>query len=206
MKPHLERLKELNGRLPTNIIARCGIRKRGELRIFRIRIGGAFCKIQYFSQEESKVAERCHRVQNWYYVKERDEYICGNGRYLGFVYEKNKKATMGMSVVRVYECEDCSDCPFREKCVKGEKPDSNRRIYINRRLNELKKIARTNLTSENGLIMRSKRPVEVENAFGNIKGNFGVRRFLLRGIDKVKIEWGLYSIAHNMRKIAAARG
>jgi len=54
--------------------------------------------------------------------------------------------------------------------------------------------------------MRSKRPVEVESAFGDIKGNFGVRRFLLRGLEKVKIEWGLYSIGHNMRKMAAARG
>jgi hypothetical protein len=31
----------------------------------------------------------------------------------------------------------------------------------------------------------------------------GVRRFQLRGLDKVNIEWGLISIAHNMRKMAA---
>ena len=81
-----------------------------------------------------------------------------------------------------------------------------RRIYINRRLNELKEIAKANLDSEKGLEMRSKRPVEVEIAFGDIKGNFGVRRFLLRGLEKVKIEWGLYSIGHNMRKMAAVIG
>jgi hypothetical protein len=40
----------------------------------------------------------------------------------------------------------------------------------------------------------------------NIKGNFGVRRFLLRGLEKVKIELGLYSIAHNMRKMAVMMG
>jgi len=87
--------------------------------------------------------------------------------------------------------------------VKSKKPDANRRIYINRRLNELREIARKNLESEKGKEMRSKRPEEVESVFGNIKGNFGVRRFLLRGLEKVKIEWGLYSIAHNMRKMAA---
>lgn len=73
------------------------------------------------------------------------------------------------------------------------------RIYVNRRLNELKRIAKGNLESEKGLLMRSKRPVEVESVFGDIKGNFGVRRFLLRGLEKVKIEWGLYSIAHLFR-------
>jgi hypothetical protein len=93
-----------------------------------------------------------------------------------------------------------------EKCIKSDDRFANRRININRRLNELKDMARELLTSETGLEMRSQRPVEVENAFGNIKGNFGVRRFLLRGLEKVTIEWGLYNIAHNMRKMAAVRG
>ena len=50
--------------------------------------------------------------------------------------------------------------------------------------------------------MRSLRPIEVESVFGDIKNNFGVRRFMLRGLEKVTIEWGLYSITHNMRKMA----
>jgi hypothetical protein len=101
------------------------------------------------------------RVQNWHYVKLHDEYICGYGRYLSFIGEKKQRSDNGYeSLIRIYECEDCSDCPYREKCVKS--------------------------------------------AFGNIKGNFAVRRFLLRGLEKVKIEWGLYSIGHNMRKLAIA--
>ncbi|MDR0303002.1 MAG: transposase [Treponema sp.] len=124
-----------------------------------------------------------------------------------FLYKKNQKSDNGYeSLIRVYECETCVDCPLRERCVKGKKPDADRRIYVNRRLNELKEIANANLVSEKGLEMRSKRPIEVESVFGDIKGNFGVRRFLLRGLEKVKIEWGLYSIGHNMRKMAAARG
>ena len=103
-----------------------------------------------------------------------------------------------------YESEDCSDCPYRDQCVKSSKPGAHRRIYINRRLSELKNIAKANLESEKGLEMRSKRPIEVESAFGDIKSNFGVRRFLLRGLDKVKIEWGLYAIGYNMRKLTAA--
>jgi hypothetical protein len=51
--------------------------------------------------------------------------------------------------------------------------------------------------------MRSLRPVEVEIVFGDIKGNFGIRRFLLKGLEKVRLEWGLHCIAHNLRKMAA---
>ncbi|MCB8818433.1 transposase [Desulfosporosinus shakirovi] len=80
------------------------------------------------------------------------------------------------------------------------------RININRNLNALKEQARQNLCSEEGLKLRSLRRVEVESVFGDIKGNFGMRRFLLKGLEKVKIKWGLHCIAHNMRKMAVIMG
>ena len=36
-----------------------------------------------------------------------------------------------------------------------------------------------------------------------IKGNRHFKRFLLRGIEKVNIEWGIASIAHNIMKMMA---
>ena len=39
---------------------------------------------------------------------------------------------------------------------------------------------------EKGLEMRSLRPIEVESVFGDIKSNYGVRRFLLKGIEKME--------------------
>lgn len=46
------------------------------------------------------------------------------------------------------------------------------------------------------------RAVEVESAFGNVKGNFGIRRFTLKGLPGATLKWGLHSIAHNLRKMA----
>ena len=66
----------------------------------------------------------------------------------------------------------------------------------------MKKTARDLLNSPRGLEMRSKRPIEVEAVFGRLKQNWGFRRFLLRGLDKVKTEWGILAIAHNMAKAA----
>jgi transposase len=45
----------------------------------------------------------------------------------------------------------------------------------------------------------------VEPVFGQIKECMGFRRFLMRGIEKVKREWSLICTAHNLRKLAAAR-
>jgi transposase len=48
------------------------------------------------------------------------------------------------------------------------------------------------------------RKVVVEPVFGQIKNVLGFTRFLLRGLRKVAGEWSLVSIAHNLRKLAAA--
>jgi hypothetical protein len=48
------------------------------------------------------------------------------------------------------------------------------------------------------------RKITVEPVFGQIKQPRGFRQFMLRGLAKVKHEWTLVCIAHNLRKLAAA--
>ena len=53
------------------------------------------------------------------------------------------------------------------------------------------------------------RKCTVEPVIGNIKQNLGFREFLLKGLENVRIEMNLVSIAHNMQKIwklKAAKG
>ena len=61
-------------------------------------------------------------------------------------------------------------------------------------------MARELLTSEKGLEHRSRRAIEPEAVFGNIKFNHGFKRFRLKSAEKVSVEWGLVAIAHNLRK------
>ncbi len=49
--------------------------------------------------------------------------------------------------------------------------------------------------------MRGKRAEYSERVFGQIKWNMGFKRFLLRGLKKVDIEWGLLCIAVDIRKM-----
>lgn len=48
-----------------------------------------------------------------------------------------------------------------------------------------------------------KRMYTVEPPIGNIKSNLGYRTFLLRGLNKVKGEFNLMCIAHNLKKIVS---
>ena len=94
---------------------------------------------------------------------------------------------------------DCQGCPVKAECTKSK---YNRRIYIGVELQEMKKTAQDLLLSPQGLEMRSRRPIEVEAVFGRLKQNWGFRRFLLRGIEKVNTEWGILCMAHNIAKVA----
>jgi transposase len=208
MKEHLDTVKEMLGKIPQNIVADAGYGSEENYEYLESNQLTGYVKYNTFHKESSKKWKNdITKVQNWQYDEQQDRYICGLGRPLVFMWEQNQKSENGYkSRVRIYECLNCAGCPYRDLCVKSKDRFANRRIYINPRLNELKEQARNNLCSEIGLKMRSLRPIEVESAFGDIKGNFGVRRFLLKGLEKVKLEWGLHSIAHNMRKMAAMMG
>ena len=45
------------------------------------------------------------------------------------------------------------------------------------------------------------RKITVEPVYGNLKQNLIYREFLLRGLEKVKTEFNLVCIAHNLKKI-----
>lgn len=57
------------------------------------------------------------------------------------------------------------------------------------------------LRTEAGKALYARRKVIVEPVFGQIKGVRGFRRFLLRGLAKVRDEWRIVCLTHNPLKI-----
>jgi transposase len=60
---------------------------------------------------------------------------------------------------------------------------------------------REKVTSEDGRRVYGKRASTVEPVFGTIKAAMGLRQFLLRGIEKVRIEWELVCLAYNVKRL-----
>ena len=58
-----------------------------------------------------------------------------------------------------------------------------------------------NITSEKGIILRMNRSIQVEGAFGVIKQDYGFRRFLMRGMPKVRTEFLLMAFGYNVNKL-----
>lgn len=85
------------------------------------------------------------------------------------------------------------------------KQKGNRIIEVNHNLRKHKAAAAERLRSQEGIKKRKKRCADVEPVFANWKQNKGFRRFLLRGKQKVAIEIGLISLAHNLQKITKGK-
>lgn len=59
------------------------------------------------------------------------------------------------------------------------------------------------LATKSGAAVYSRRKVIVEPVFGQVKEARGFRRFLLRGLTKVRGEWSLIALTHNLLKLHA---
>jgi hypothetical protein len=60
---------------------------------------------------------------------------------------------------------------------------------------------REKLRTEEGRKIYAKRARAVEPVFGIIKAPMGFRQFLLRGLEKMRIEWDLVCLAYNMKRL-----
>ncbi|WP_428222008.1 transposase, partial [Gaoshiqia sediminis] len=83
------------------------------------------------------------------------------------IYKTTRKSENGfVSNISVYQAGRCQGCPLRCSCHKSQ---TTRQIQVNHRLREYKRKARELLTSEEGIRMRKKRPIEPEAVFGQMK-------------------------------------
>lgn len=160
-----------------------------------------YVKYNYFHKEQKrKLKNNPYLQQNLPYDKKRDVFVCPNNKELIHTDTYTRTTELGYeSKVDRYVCEDCSDCQLKKVCTKAK---GNREIEVNHTLNEYKRQIRNLLTSKRGLYHRSKRPIEPEAVFGQIKAAHYFRRFRLRSLSKVNIEFGLVAMAHNLRKLA----
>jgi hypothetical protein len=199
---HLEKQKEGIGFYPEQVIADVGCGSEENYQYLEKQEIEAYVKYNRFHQEQKRNYKKSYRyhVANFVYHEEEGQYECPQGKRLVCLKTEPYRSSNGYeSERRIYECKDCSGCPVKDNCAKAR---SNRRIQIGVKLEKYRQQARGRLNSEEGRVLRSRKSVEVETVFGRLKQNWGFRRFLLRGAEKVSTEWGILSIAHNIAKAA----
>lgn len=203
LKKHLEQHLKSYGSLPKTLTADAGYGSQENYQYLEEVSVEAFVKYGYFDKEQSTrdQSKRPFTTDKLYYNKDKDQYTCPMGQPMNLTGIIRQKTSTGFEQsIHRYQAKNCSRCPLNGSCHKSK---DNRIIEVNHNLNRHKQRASQLLNSEQGTYHRKRRPVDVEPVFGNIKQNHGFRRFMLRGKEKVSIEWGLLCIAQNLRKKAA---
>lgn len=201
--PHLEAVKRGLGRLPQKANGDAAYGSEENYAYLEREQVDNYLKFAGFNQEQKKrYRPDPFKAENMPYDPERDQFTCPNGKRLRYRWTAHLKTKNGYPTERrVYECESCQDCPLKVKCTRAA---AHRQVRVSFQLWAYRQQARENLLSAEGQRMRSQRGIDVETVFGRVKEDWGFRRFLLRGLAKVTVEWGLLSMAHNLAKVWSA--
>ncbi len=137
------------------------------------------------------------------YNAQEDKYICPEGETLRPTATSNFKGRYSKREATVYRTDRgvCARCHSREQCTPNKKLG---RSITRDGYEEYRERMRAKVASEEGRAIYGKRKCMVEPVIGQIKMRSGLWQFVLRGLQKVRIEWKIATIAHNLLKITAA--
>jgi hypothetical protein len=116
-------------------------------------------------------------------------------------YRETKKfdRSQGKKVVRLYACQDCSGCPLAAECMDARAKHG--RTVTRDGYEPWRERMHAKLQTEAGKKTYNRRMHIGETPFAIIKGILDVRRFLLRGLEKIRTEWLWVCTACNLRKL-----
>lgn len=202
MIPLLERIKLYTGIYYKNIIADAGYESEENYTYLDKTGQNYYIKPQLYERMQKRNFKKdISKRENMSYDENKDEYICHNNKRLKPIKITNKKSSTGyVSEVTTYECESCEDCTHKSKCTKAK---GNRQIQVSKNFIEKRQKSYENITSEEGVVLRVNRSIQVEGAFGVLKEDRGFSRFLTRGMINVTTEMLLLCFSYNVEKLHA---
>jgi len=157
-----------------------------------------YMKFTMYDKEtkDKRYRENPYRAEN-FRIDPDGTMRCPNGKAFQFRYRKHVKGNKYGRQEEIYECEDCTGCPYATECKKTPK---NRTVRINEELTSMHREVLDNLGSVHGALLRMNRSIQAEGTFGIMKYDRSYKRIVRRGINSVMLEVFLVSIGHNLYK------
>lgn len=105
-----------------NIIADSGYESEENYCYLEQKEQVCYIKPQTYEQwKKKRFKDNISKRENMAYNVKTDEYTCHNGKQLKPVGITHRTSATGYrSEITIYECENCTDCPFKVKCTKAK--------------------------------------------------------------------------------------
>lgn len=196
LKPQVNQIEVNTGKLPEKLSADAGYHSMDNLSYLEDKsIDGYIPDMDQARAKKHKYKgkEQLFDKHKFRYVKEKDIYICPEGREIPkWRYHKKQKVT-------IYRGEGCENCISRGLCTRSK---CGIRLISRYDNEEVLEEMRIKMESEEGKGEYRKRGMIIEPLFGHFKENLKFRQFYCRGQRKVLGEFLLLCIGYNLKKIA----
>jgi transposase len=148
------------------------------------------------NSSEPREGEKPYHASRFRYEADKDHCICPRGELLQFesVRERDKVQPY---TVRIYRCQSYENCPVRWQCSSSK---NGRTIQIHQNHEALIR-QREKLKDPGMRALLRQRSATVEPVFGWSKEGMGLRRWTVRGLEKVKAQWVLMCTALNLLRL-----
>ena len=168
----------------------------------------AYIKPQnYEISKTRKYKKDISRRENMEYHADRDSYICRNGRELTVTNERRSKTASGyVSVKTYYRSPDCTGCPYKTECIRGNNCKTpmekrNKVLMVSKTMSQKRAEDLERITSEYGTMLRMNRSIQAEGSFADVKEDMNFRRYLYRGKANALAESILLAMGRNINKL-----
>lgn len=193
-KPMVEQVERNLGALPKESSADSGYSSYDNLEFAEAKGLDAYMPDNFLEAlEEKEEGEKRYHKSNFHYNEVRDSYVCPEGKVLKRWVEQKRE---GKLPLLVYRRESCKQCAVRKQCATGEA-----RTVSRDGREPLLEAMRQKLRSEEGKHIYKKRGYTVEPVFGQMKWNGRKSSMSVRGLVKVRGEFSLMCLVHNVKKI-----
>ena len=206
--PFLKDMEQNLGFKYTEIVADAGYESEENYLFIEANGQTAFIKPNnYEISKKRRFKTDIGKMENMDYDKENDFYICKNNRKLTAQYEKKGKTATGYRrTTTVYKCSDCSGCPYKTDCIKGNNcktsmEQRNKTMYVSKTMKQKRAEDLERITSPYGIQLRVNRSIQAEGSFASVKEDMEFRRYMYRGKENVTAQSVILAIAHNINKL-----
>ena len=167
----------------------------------------AFIKpANYVISKTRKYKNDIGKIENIKYDSGNDFYTCRNNKKLVVDHLEHSKSKTGyVSEKTVYRCEDCSNCPHKSDCIKGNNcktplEERTKTLYVAKTFLKKRKEDLERILSDEGVLYRMNRSIQSEGANGIIKWNRSYTRARRRGLNAMNLEIAMICCGFNLHK------
>lgn len=201
--PFMDRWNRYTGTYPEKPVADAGYGGYDNY-LYNIRNGIELVQKfpMYGKEHDKKFASRKYLPQNWK-ISEDGYRVCPKGRVFDQRGADRETVTRcGNSVIQQIftEGRHCAKCGMKKECLNKSNRCGFKTITKNVIREELESKVRENLSTEEGIRLKTERSEQVEGAFGVMKQDMKFTRFHRKNLKNVRMEFILNCLGYDLLK------